>query len=296
MIDIDIITGFLGAGKTTFANLLLNYYLSKNEKAVFIVNEFGQTALDAELIQKEGFEAVALSNGCICCTLKNSLLVSLREIVRSFSPTKIVFETSGIFIFDQFMDTLQDEVLKTQCRLNSAITMIDSINYTKSMLLAGGFISNQIKNSSLLVVSKLERFSGDVEGIIADLKQANPKAGLVTMPWDAPGFIENVLANNKAADPGFSEHSHALVDSLTIRSEKDFFADEFRTLQNRILAGEFGSVFRVKGYMRIGGEVCLINISMNDVVLKREERSAQLLITFIGDGLDKANLYRALKD
>jgi G3E family GTPase len=294
MADIDIITGFLGAGKTTFANLLLNEYLLKNERAVFIVNEFGKTSLDAELIKKEGFDTVALSNGCICCSLKNDLALSLKQIIKTFNPTKIVFETSGIFIFNQFEDILKDEFLKDNCTISRTITIVDSINYKRSSLAAGGFLYNQIKNSSMLVISKLERFSGGVSEIICDLKNINPQAVIMAEPWNEKDFIKKVLSAH-AAFGGISttDKNHALMDSLTIVSIKDFTNEGFYELKNEILREKFGRIFRVKGTIRIEGEVYLLNIAMDDIVLKKAAQGARPILTFIGDKID-AQLLRGV--
>ena len=102
MIELDVISGFLGAGKTTLSNILLARYLKAGERAVYIVNEFGETDTDAGLLRSEGFTAVTLPNGCICCTLRTEMVLALRGVINTFAPTKIVFETSGIFIYDRF--------------------------------------------------------------------------------------------------------------------------------------------------------------------------------------------------
>jgi G3E family GTPase len=290
MIDIDIITGFLGAGKTTFANILLRHYLSEGKRAVFVVNEFGKTALDAEIIKREGFEAVALSNGCICCTLKDDLVLSLQAVIRSFYPEKIVFETSGIFIFDQFRDILKDDFLKKHCRIARTITIIDSIHFKKEMLMAGSFISNQVKNSSVLVISKTEKFKGDMKYTLDELRRTNPYAGIISLQWGDEKFITEVLGAAGKTIVSADCHSHAHIDSLTVQLRKDFTSDAFGRLKDELVSGNFGEIIRVKGYIRIDGADRLLNVAMNDLVLEKVDMDISPSLTFVGNKINKKKL------
>ena len=287
MVQIDVVTGFLGAGKTTFCNALLRYSLARGEKAVYIVNEFGETELDAEIIRREGFEAKALANGCICCTLRGELTVALKEIVQEFAPDRIVFETSGVFVFDQFMDILKDELLSQTCAIHRTITIIDSVNYKKERIIAGSFIENQIKNASLLVLSKLERFCGDVTQIVCDLANINPEGEIFAVPWDGPGFMEGVMASRAAQNPlDTHAHLHAHLNSVTLKAERAFTAESYENLKDRILAGEFGVVLRAKGYILLDGRTYLLNIALDDAVLKEEKIFDDPMITLIGSHLE----------
>lgn len=295
MIEIDILSGFLGAGKTTLANKLLKHYLAENKRAVYIVNEFGQTSLDAELICGEGFQALPLPGGCICCTLKGELTLALKEIIRTFDPDNIVFETSGIFVFNQFEDILKDDFLSGCCRIRRTVVVVDSVNYRKSGLVAGSFIENQIKNASVIVLSKLERFQGDAAEIICDLKNANPSAVIVARPWNEQSFPGSVLlAEGQGLGCAFG-HSHVHMDTLTLPMEKDYSRDEYDRFIRSIVSGEYGEILRVKGFIRIDGQACLLNIAMQDVVLKKAPACAEARMTFIGEHLNRSLLERLIK-
>lgn len=291
MIDLFVVSGFLGAGKTTFANQLLSYYARLGEHTVYIVNEFGATDIDASLMRFEGFEAVTLSNGCICCSLKNELVVSLREVVRKLSPRKIVFETSGIFVFDSFEDILRDEYLRTRCRIRSRITIVDSLCYQNTQLLAGSFAENQIKNASLLILSKLERFSGDITEILCDLRRINAGAAIMACPWDEPDFIEQAAdaADSSVNLPSTKGHAHAHVKTGTL-SPADMSRDAYAQLVSRIVSGEYGTFLRVKGYIDIEGQPHLLNIAQSDVVLKPQKYRQPPLLVCIGTGFDPRSL------
>ncbi len=295
MIEIDVISGFLGAGKTTFANMLLKRYLEAGRRAVYIVNEFGQTSIDAELIHGEGFQAVPLPGGCICCTLKGELTLALKEIIRSFEPTNIVFETSGIFVFNQFEDILKDEFLSSCCRIRRAVVIVDSVNYAKAGVVAGSFIENQIKNASVIALSKLERFRGDAAEIICDLKNLNPGAVVIACPWHEEGFLNSVLAAEGQGLGVAFGHSHAHMHAVTLPSDEDFSREGYDRFIAAVLSGEYGEILRVKGYIRIDGEWHLLNIAMQDVVLKEASPYGEARITFIGGHFDSALLERQLQ-
>ena len=295
MTQLFVISGFLGAGKTTFANKLLSHFAAQGERAVYIVNEFGETDMDAALMRHEGFEAVTLANGCICCSLKNELVVSLKEIIRTFEPTKIVFETSGIFVFDAFEDILKDEYLRAHGRIRSKITIVDSLCYKDTQLLAGSFAENQIKNASVLIVSKLERFSGDITEILCDLKRINKDAAIIACPWDEPKFTRRAVsaAESSVNLPSTTGHAHAHVDTGTL-CPPDLSREVYAQFISRIVSGEYGTFLRVKGHIDIEGQTHLLNIAHSDVVLKKQKYRQPPLLVLIGADFDQQILGRLL--
>jgi G3E family GTPase len=299
MIELDVISGFLGAGKTTLANALLAHYIEAWERAVYIVNEFGETDTDAALLRSEGFSAVTLPGGCICCTLRADLALALRDIIDTFAPTKIVFETSGIFIYDSFEEVLQDAYLSAHCRVRRTVAVVDSLNIQKikkAALLVGSFIENQLKNSSVIVVSKLERFAGDLSELICDLKAIAPQAALMARRWDEEGFIDELLS---AGDDGervwVSGHGHAHFDAVTIKPETAFTADSYGRFIERALSGKLGEFLRIKGVVVVDGQPQRLNIAMDDVVLQPAGAHEEPRLTFIGRGFNKASVRHLLK-
>lgn len=291
MTQLFVISGFLGAGKTTFANKLLSHFAAQGERAVYIVNEFGETDMDASLMRHEGFEAVTLANGCICCSLKNELVVSLKEIIRTFEPTKIVFETSGIFVFDAFEDILKDEYLRAQCDIRSKITIVDSLCHKETQLLAGSFAENQIKNASVLIVSKLERFSGDITEILCDLRRINSDAAIIACPWDEPEFTRRAVSAVESSVnlPSTKGHAHAHVDTGTL-CPPDLSREAYAQLISRIVSGDDGTYLRVKGYISIEGQTHLLNIAQSDVVLEKQKYRQPPLLVLIGTGISQQTL------
>ncbi len=186
MVYLDIISGFLGSGKTTFANTLLDFYIKVGEKPVYIVNEYGEAGLDAEIMRTEGFRAVELTNGCICCTLKGEMVRAIGEIIEQFSPTRIVFEPSGIFMFDSFFDILEKKGLQGKCAIGNIVTVIDGVNYRPARLVFGNFIYNQIQSAPVLFLSKMDKLGEDADltELLCDVKNINPNAVIVNQKYD----------------------------------------------------------------------------------------------------------------
>jgi len=286
MIKLDIISGFLGAGKTTFVNKLLRHYIDSGLKPVCIVNEFGETGLDAQIIEADGFRAVEIEGGCICCTLKDDISVSLIEVIKEFSPTNIVFEPSGIFIFDNFFDILKIEELKRLCEVGSIITIVDSVNFTFSKAMFGGFIYNQIKNSPVIVLSKLEKpESKGADDLICDIKNINPNAVITSKIWDdwAEEDFDMVLSRNGKVETEHRAKHHSFLKSETIEPLETFTQERMNELINLCTTGKFGSICRVKGILEVNGRKVLLNIAMQDVTITDFRGPNPQTLTFIGD-------------
>ena len=297
MIPIDVISGFLGAGKTTLAGLILKYYIERGEKPVYIVNEFGEAALDADIIRHDGFEAVEMVGGCVCCTLKDNAVITIKRIVATFSPTRIVFEPSGVFMPDAFFDILKDDYLSARCRRGSIITVVDSLSLAKARIKAGSFVSSQIRHADRLILSKLEKSGADVAELICDLKNLNPKADLFAKRWDLLGRedFERLTEpeNDSRGHEGGHHHFHHTFEALTVNTEKSFDGDSLDRLCALLRGGTLGEICRVKGVIRREGKPALLNIAFEDVNIGPSELE-DFALTFIGNGMDKDQIVKAL--
>lgn len=291
MVKIDIISGFLGAGKTTFANMLLEHYINSGLRPVYIVNEFGQTGLDAKIVRLKGFKAVEMSNGCVCCTLKGDVALTIKEVIRTFSPTNIVFEPSGVFVFENFIEIIRSDMLKDECETGIVFTIVDSVNFNASKAVYGSFIYNQIKNAPVIILSKLEKTKNDVEEIICDIKNINPNAYIAAQRWDEWDANEMNALMNKNLRPDSviaAPHQHQKLKTLTVPSKKCFSTSEADAFIEKYKNGDFGDVYRIKGVMNINGNQILINISLEDVELTPFSRPADTAVTFIGNFVNKS--------
>ena len=292
MVNIDIISGFLGAGKTTFANMLLKYYINSGLRPVYIVNEFGKTGLDAEIIKADGFEAVEIEGGFICCTLKNDIGVAMAKVIEAFSPDNIIFEPSGIFIFDNFTDVLKQPQLRGKCEIKNIFTVVDSVNFNNAKAIYGSFIYNQIKNAPVIILSKLEKTDTSVDEVICDIKNINPNALIFSKIFNEWDNLDFTALLNKYREPevNYRSHGHIKFKTLSIAAKGDFSQERVNDLALKCSQGVFGDICRVKGVVMVDGVYMLINISFNDVTISKFNGVTERSLTFIGDSINKKNI------
>ena len=296
MVKMDIISGFLGAGKTTFANKLLRKYLDSGLRPVYIVNEFGQTGLDAEIIRADGFEAVEIEGGCICCTLKNDISAAVIKVIDAFSPTNIVFEPSGIFIFDNFTDILKQPQIYGKCEVANVFTVVDGVNFNFSKTVYVNFLYNQIKNASIILISKLEKTKQNVDEIICDVKNINPDAFIMSKIWNdwSSADFELLLNNGKYPRMAHHAHHHGNLRSVTVKPVKPFTRDEIDRFLACCESGAFGDLCRVKGVVEIEKQTVLLNITMRDVVQTNFNGVSEQTLTFIGQTVNEKEIAQFL--
>ncbi|HBC94144.1 MAG TPA: hypothetical protein DCZ10_14915 [Pelotomaculum sp.] len=137
MIKVDVVSGFLGAGKTTLIKLLLKAY--ENERVVLVENEFGEIGIDGELVERDGFDVFEISNGCICCIMKKDFVQVLARVIEEFKLERIIIEPTGISILSEIIDILRRPEFASQCLINSLLTVVDSVNYLANMILSASF-------------------------------------------------------------------------------------------------------------------------------------------------------------
>ena len=297
MVKIDIISGFLGVGKTTFANMLLRRYMNSGLRPVYIVNEFGQTGFDAEIIKADGFDAIEIEGGCICCTLKDDIGAAIIKVINTFSPTNIVFEPSGIFIFDNFIDILKEPDINKKCDVGNVFTIVDSVNFTFSKAKYGSFIYNQIKNASIILLSKLEKTRHNAEEIICDIKNINPDAFIMSKIWSDwdGGDFEHLAAQQNYPRMDHHAHHHSNLHSITIKPDMPFTQDKLDRFLACCQSGVFGELCRVKGIVKLENRLVLLNIAMQDVVQTEFKGISEPSLTFIGQAVKEKEICRFLQ-
>lgn len=182
MTKIDIISGFLGAGKTTFIKKLLQEPIS-GEQVVLIENEFGEIGIDGGFLKDSGIEIREMNSGCICCSLVGDFGKSLSEVLTKYKPDRIIIEPSGVGKLSDVMKAVIDVSADMDVALNSAVTIVDAAKCKMYMKNFGEFFNNQIENAGTVVLSRTDitdtaKIQKDVEMI----REKNPKAAIVTTP------------------------------------------------------------------------------------------------------------------
>jgi len=182
MTKIDVISGFLGAGKTTFIKKLIGEALS-GEKVVLIENEFGEIAIDGGFLKDAGIEIREMSQGCICCSLVGDFEKALREVIERFSPERVIIEPSGVGKLSDVMKAVTDASANLDVVLNSAVTVVDAKKCRMYMKNFGEFFNNQVQYAGTVVLSRTDIVGQDViDADVEMIRSLNPAAEIVTTP------------------------------------------------------------------------------------------------------------------
>lgn len=185
MAKIDIVSGFLGAGKTTLIKKLLAE-VYRGEKLVLIENEFGQISVDSGFLKDSGVEISEMSSGCICCTLVGDFGKALQQVEEQFHPDRILIEPSGVGKLSDVIAAVQNMSAQNPIlQLNSFITVVDATKVKLYMKNFGEFYNNQIESAGTIILSRTQNLSQEqLAGTVALLQEKNPEATILTTPWD----------------------------------------------------------------------------------------------------------------
>ena len=184
MTKIDIISGFLGAGKTTFIKKLLQEAIA-GEQVVLIENEFGEIGIDGGFLKDAGVEIREMNSGCICCSLVGDFGQSLKEVLTNYHPDRIIIEPSGVGKLSDVMKAVKDVAAEIQVTLNSAVTIVDAQKCKMYRKNFGEFFNNQIENAGTVVLSRTDIAPADkVDLAVEIIRELNPEAVVITTPCD----------------------------------------------------------------------------------------------------------------
>ena len=224
MTKIDIVSGFLGAGKTTLIKKLLAEAFP-GEKLVLIENEFGEISIDGGFLKDSGVQISEMSSGCICCSLVGDFNRALKDVHDQFHPDRILIEPSGVGKLSDVIVAVENTVKDVpDMNLNSFVTVADATKVKVYMKNFGEFYNNQIESAGTVILSRTQRLSQEkLEAAVALLREKNPTAAILTTPWDAldgatilsaiekVSLAEELLAKMRAeheADEHEHEHEH----------------------------------------------------------------------------------------
>ncbi len=184
MTKIDIVSGFLGAGKTTLIKKLLAEVLA-DTKVVLIENEFGEIGIDGGFLKEAGIEIKEMNSGCICCSLVGDFGTSLKEVLSTYKPERILIEPSGVGKLSDVMKAVQDVIDGEDVVLNSAVAVVDASKCKMYIKNFGEFFINQIEHAGTIVLSRTGDISEEkLNKAIELIREHNEKAVIITTPWD----------------------------------------------------------------------------------------------------------------
>ena len=178
MIKIDIISGFLGAGKTTLIKKIFETVL-KEEKVVLIENEFGEIGIDGSFLKESGIQIKEINAGCICCSLVGDFSTSMKEVIETYHPERIIIEPSGVGKLSDIINAVNE--LKDDIKLNILATVVDGVKTKMYLKNFGEFFNNQVEAANTIVISKTDKMSEEkVLEVVNLIKEKNNHATIIT--------------------------------------------------------------------------------------------------------------------
>lgn len=278
--EIYIVSGFLGAGKTTFIQKMLKEAFI-NEKVVLIENDFGEISVDAALMKSGGVEVKEIHSGCICCSLSGDFVKALNELLNRFKPDKIIIEPSGVGKLSDIMKVCTDTTVKPFARVKAKLTIVDVKRCKMYLDNFGEFFEDQIQNADVVVLSRTEDYPDKINDACKLIKDLNEQSPIFSKPWEQI-HIQEILfpkrehhslkghlshANGCSCGQHSSHHHEGhghghtcdcdchhsaedVFDTITIQTTRIFSMDELRTRISYMERNSEGTILRAKGIIR----------------------------------------------
>ena len=184
MTKIDIVSGFLGAGKTTLIKKLLKEAFT-DTKVVLIENEFGEIGIDSGFLKEAGIEIKEMNSGCICCSLVGDFGTSLHEVLDTYHPERILIEPSGVGKLSDVLKAVENVLSESEVQLSSAVAVVDASKCRMYIKNFGEFFTDQIQNAGTIILSRTKSISEDkLTTCISMIRKYNEKATIITTPWE----------------------------------------------------------------------------------------------------------------
>lgn len=273
---IDIISGFLGAGKTTLIKKLIKEELYK-EKVAIIENEYGEVGIDGNLLRKENIEVKEITSGCICCTITGDFKKAILDIIKEYRPERIIVEPSGVAKLSQVLTSISSDCEIKGARINMKIAVVDIQNLDMYIKNFGEFYINQIMNAKTIILSKTQHSNiKELTHASMAIKKLNPSCSIITTPWDELESIRILeVAENRTKDIlnevnliKMHLNTHAIRGQMRTgnscaddvfqnwgtETPKIFSLNELKAILNSFDKSiEYGEILRAKGIVRIEG-------------------------------------------
>ena len=306
---IDIISGFLGAGKTTLIKKLLEGDLIK-ERLAILENEFGDISIDGELLKGTNIDIKEISSGCICCSLQGDFKEAIKEIINIYHPERILIEPSGVA---KLSDIIKACKSMEEIEINNIFTVIDAMNFQSHLDNFGEFYRDQISNAKTIILSErkigeykliecvsnsIRKINKDCSIITATLNEIDSKDILAIAKKDLEGKSEKLIQLKKSFNSrsvSRVHHSHRadnIFNSWGVETSKDFSMFKLRDIFDEIMkSNEYGNILRGKGIVKIqNGDWVEFHYTPGRFKINATTTQGIGKIAIIGEKIDKNKL------
>lgn len=294
---IGIISGFLGAGKTTLIQKLLKV-TRQNEKTIIIENEFGEIGIDGRILNQPGIQVREINSGCICCTLAGDFSDALKEVLRKYQPDRILIEPSGVGKLSDILPACSRIASEEKSEVSFCITVVNALKYKMYAKNFSEFFFDQIENASSIFLSRTQKTeSSQLQDVVKSIREHNLKANILTTPWAQVSADRMMQIAESGKPPLIQEgelptHHHHADEAFQVWSVEtpNFFSCDLLNFALQQLP-QYGNILRAKGLVPLkeGGWRQFDYVS-GERNLKETEADFTGRICVIGKDLDKPGL------
>ena len=287
-----LVSGFLGAGKTTFIK-----ELAKNINLEFVVleNEYADIGVDKDFLDEKNLNVWEMSEGCICCSMKGDFKSSIKRIYSEINPEYLVVEPTGVGMLSSIIENIR-EINNNDIEILSPITLIDITSFSEYLETFNNFFTDNLKNTGKVILTKLENSNYfEIENIKNEILKINNNLEILTDDYrnfqkEWFGEILNKSIDNKIIDKNFSLKTHINLRTFSKENVNLKTMDELGLLLNRLVNGDFGKIYRAKGIVKIDGYWGKFNLVYKNFEMEPITDAKGTKIVIIGNNLDIENL------
>ena len=287
-----LVSGFLGAGKTTFIK-----EMAKNINLEFVVleNEYADIGIDGDFLDEKNLNVWEMSEGCICCSMKGDFKSSIKKIYFEINPEYLVIEPTGVGMLSSIIENIR-EINNNDIEILSPLTLIDVTSFNEYLETFNNFFIDNLKNTGKVILTKLENYNPfDIENIKNKISKINNNLVIITddyrtFPKEWFGEILNKNIDNKIIDKNFSLKTHINLRTFSKENINLKTMDELGLLLNRLVNGDFGKIYRAKGIVKIDGYWGKFNLVYKNFEMEPITDAKGTKIVIIGNNLDIDNL------
>ena len=287
-----LVSGFLGAGKTTFIK-----EMAKNINLEFVVleNEYADIGVDGDFLDEKNLNVWEMSEGCICCSMKGDFKSSIKRIYSEINPEYLIIEPTGVGMLSSIIENIR-EINNNDIEILSPLTLIDITSFNEYSETFNNFFIDNLKNTRKVLLTKLKNFNHfEIENIKNKILEINNNLEIIatdyrTFPKEWFREILNKSIDNKIIDKNFSLKTHINLRTFSKENVNLKTMDELGLFLNKLVDGDFGKIYRAKGIVKVDGYWGKFNLVYKNFEMEPITDAKRTKIVIIGNNLDIENL------